>query len=70
MISLKIKIIKPEITVEELKAKAFSDILGTYTTYYDNSIVGRTLNIVVASKKMNIYFIPSGCVFSFNKVVG
>lgn len=70
MISLKIKIIKPEITVEELKAKAFSDILGTYTTYYDNSIVGRTQNIVLAAKKMNQYIIPSGGVFSFNKVVG
>lgn len=50
--------------------KPLTMILGSYTTYYDESNTTRTHNIEIASQKINGTLIKPGQVFSFNDVVG
>lgn len=65
-----LKIIPPEIGVEDLGNDIFVHNLGTFTSYYKESNVNRSTNVKLASKKINNVILLPGEEFSYNKVVG
>jgi vancomycin resistance protein YoaR len=72
-IILPVDFIEPEITEEALKSKLFKDTLSTYTTTFTTDTpnnYNRSVNIGLASKRIDGTIIMPGDVFSFNDVVG
>ena len=68
-----LKVVKPKVTVKDLKnvaEKIFSDTISTYSTRYNGGLADRTTNLRIAANKINGYILGPGEVFSFNKVVG
>lgn len=65
-----LKITPPEIGVEDLGNDIFADNLGTYSSYYNVSNYNRSVNVELASHKINNVILLPGEVFSYNKVVG
>lgn len=65
-----LKIIPPEIGVEDLGNDIFVHNLGTFTSYYKESNVNRSTNVKLASNKINNVILLPGEEFSYNKVVG
>lgn len=63
-------ITKPEMTTEELNASMFGDCLGTYTTRYNPSEIGRTKNVTLAANAINNVVLAKDQVFSYNGIVG
>lgn len=70
--SFTIPVIKkyPEVRVENLSGELFSDVLGSFTSKYNASLIGRTQNVTLAAKKINGIILNSGDIFSYNKIVG
>ncbi len=70
--SFRLKLIRsyPTVRTENIEGAFFHDILGTYRTYYNAGLVGRTRNVTLAASKINGTVLNNGDVFSFNKVVG
>lgn len=60
----------PSVTMKSIQGDFFSDVLGTWTTNYNQGVVGRSANIALAASKINGAVLNSGDVFSFNGVVG
>jgi vancomycin resistance protein YoaR len=60
---------EPKVTIEDLEIIK-NTILGTYTTYFDPSVTGRSQNIKLSSQAIDHYVLGPNEVFSFNKVVG
>lgn len=69
---LEIKLVKdtPKVKVEDLNDVLFKDVLGEFTTTYDQSYTARVTNLQVASNNMNGTILYPGDEFSYNKVVG
>lgn len=67
---VKIEKIYPKVTVNDLSGKLFKDVLGRYTSYYNDSIIGRTRNVTLSASKINGKILNSGEVFSYNQTVG
>ena len=67
---IKLKVLKPAITTDQIGNEAFPDLLATCTTTYITSKVGRTTNLKLASSKINGYVLMPGETFSYNDVVG
>ncbi len=65
-----LKITPPEIGVEDLGNDIFAGNLGTYSSYYNVSNYNRSVNVELASQKINNVILLPGEVFSYNKVVG
>ena len=65
-----LKITPPEIGVEDLGNHIFAGNLGTYSSYYNVSNYNRSVNVELASQKINNVILLPGEVFSYNKVVG
>lgn len=65
-----LKITPPEIGVESLGNDIFKDNLGTFSSHYNVSNYNRSINVELASKKINGVIILPGETFSYNKVVG
>lgn len=64
-------IIKPEITVGNLKGENFfPEQLSKCITRYDESNINRSTNIKLASEKINGIILMPGETFSYNKTVG
>ncbi len=63
-------VIEPEIHTNELGEEAFPDLLGAYTTKYDESNVSRSKNVKIAISKLNGVVVMPGEVFSYNKTLG
>ena len=61
--------IQPEVTVNDLGMDPFPDMLATFATNYVNN-PNRTVNLRLASNKINGTVIMPGEEFSFNRVVG
>jgi len=61
---------EPEITLEEIEAQMFSDVIGEYATRFNSGDVARSKNIALASNKINGTILAPGEVFSYNGVVG
>ncbi len=60
----------PEVRVENLSGELFSDVLGSYTSKYNPSLIGRTQNVTLSAKKINGVILNSGDIFSYNRTVG
>jgi len=65
-----LKITPPEIRVEDLGNDIFVHTLGTYSSTYKVSNYNRTVNVELATKKINNVILLPGEEFSYNKVVG
>lgn len=65
-----LRITPPEIGVEDLGNDIFKDNLGTYSSYYNISNHNRSINVELASKKINNVILLPGETFSYNQVVG
>lgn len=65
-----LKITIPNKTLESLSAKAFPDKLAEFITRYDASNKNRSINLALASDKINGTIVLPGEVFSYNKTVG
>ena len=70
--SFTIPVIKkyPEVRVEHLSGELFTDVLGSYTSKYNASLIGRTKNVTLSANKINGVILNSGDIFSYNKIVG
>ena len=68
--TIPLKIIKPEIEVEDLGDKLFKQTLAKYTTIYDAGVVNRAHNIALAAKTINGTILLPGETFSYNGVLG
>lgn len=68
--TIPLKVLKPEITVSELEAEAFPDVLATFTTKYGTADVNRNANIALAAKSINSVVLMPGEVFSYNDLIG
>ena len=69
-VNLKIKTIKPEITLAEINQFGIEELIGQGQSNFSHSIRARIHNIVLASSKFNGVLIPKNKVLSFNKTVG
>lgn len=65
-----LKITPPEVSVEDLGNDIFKDNLGAYSSYYNISNYNRSINVELASKKINNVILLPGETFSYNQVVG
>ena len=63
-------ITKPKITTSQIGSEAFPDLLGTYSTKYDASIIDRSTNLKIACQKINDKVILPGETFSYNQTLG
>lgn len=60
----------PKILTKDLGVDAFSDLLSTYSTRYDEALVSRSTNVKLATKKLNNVMVMPGETFSYNKTLG
>lgn len=60
----------PEIRTEHFNNTLFKDVLGSYTSKYNASLVGRTRNVTLSANKINGIILNTGDVFSYNNIVG
>ena len=65
-----LKITEPEKTLANLGVDAFPDKLGEFTTRYDASNKNRSINLGLASDKIDGTIVQPGEKFSYNKIVG
>ncbi|WP_245684738.1 VanW family protein [Orenia metallireducens] len=56
--------------INNIEVYQITDIISTYTTYFDKSDINRYKNIEISAKKINGEMIMPGEIFSFNEVVG
>lgn len=65
-----LKITIPNKTIDSLGEEAFPNKLSEFTTRYDASNKNRSINLGLASEKVNGTIVLPGEVFSYNKIVG
>ena len=63
-------ITNPKKTISQIGTEAFPDLLGTFSTRYDESNKSRTTNLKLAVSKINGKVIMPGETFSYNKTLG
>lgn len=63
-------ITQPKVTINDLSAIAFKDVLATFSTRYDASNTDRTTNLKLAAGKINGTVLAAGAEFSYNRTVG
>ncbi len=61
---------EPEVTLEDIEEKLFSEVIGEYSTTFKTSQVSRSKNILLASNKINGTILAPDEIFSYNDVVG
>lgn len=61
---------KASVTIKNVQGNFFNDVLGTYTSYFNAGVAGRSYNIALAASKINGTVLNYGEEFSFNNVVG
>jgi len=67
---IKLTIIIPEITTNQIGTEAFPDLLSSFSTRYDASNYPRTTNLKLAMGKLNGVVVGAGETFSYNKTLG
>ena len=70
VVSIPLKILSPEITINELGNEAFPNELSSYSTSYSTYNYNRSNNIVLAAEKVNGTVVMPGEIFSYNATVG
>lgn len=68
--SISLIITQPKVTINDLSAIAFKDVLATFSTRYDASNTDRTTNLKLAAGKINGTVLAAGAEFSYNRTVG
>lgn len=63
-------ITKPNKTTKDIGTEAFPDLLGTFSTRYDESNLARTTNVKLAINKINDVLVMPGETFSYNQTLG
>ena len=61
---------RADVTVNDLGAEAFPDLLASFSTKYATSNKDRTTNLRLAAEKINGTVVMPGEIFSYNTVVG
>jgi len=56
--------------INNIEVYQLTDIISTYTTYFDRGDINRSTNISISAQKINGKLIMPEEIFSFNKVVG
>ncbi|MDR1774688.1 MAG: VanW family protein [Clostridioides sp.] len=67
-LNLKVNLVQPEITLQQVQA--VNSTLGSYTTYYGSSPDGRRYNVGLAARKASDILLMPGEEFSYNKYTG
>ena len=67
---IKLTIIVPEITTNQIGTEAFPDLLSSFSTRYDASNYPRTTNLKLAMGKLNGVVVGAGETFSYNQTLG
>lgn len=62
--------VSPRISASDIEKSGVKDLLGIYTTYFNNNDINRTTNIRLAVEKINGTLLQPGEVFSYNDIVG
>lgn len=65
-----VKTTQPSITKAYLESKIFVDKLGSHTSKFNTSNVGRSTNVRLSASKINNFVLLPGEVFSYDKTVG
>lgn len=65
-----LEITLPKILTKDLGIEAFSDLLASYSTKYDEALVSRSTNVKLAVNKINNVMVMPGETFSYNKTLG
>ena len=68
--TMDVKPIEPEITTAELDIEFYQDVLGEYTSTYNQGLVNRTKNVALAARLVDGTVVMPGHRFSYNGVVG
>lgn len=69
-LTIKSKIIEPEITLAKANSFGIEELIGEGRSDFSHSIPERIHNIILASSKFNGVLIPKDKIFSFNETVG
>ncbi|MCX7781290.1 MAG: VanW family protein [Negativicutes bacterium] len=69
-VALPVTPLYPEITVADIAQTGIRELLGQFTTVFDDKDVNRTANVKLAARKINGHIVYPGQVFSFNETVG
>lgn len=67
---IKLEITKPKILTSDLGTEAFTDLLSSFSTKYDELNKPRTTNVKLATQKINGVIVMPGETFSYNKTLG
>ncbi len=67
---IKLEITKPKVLTNDLGAEAFTDLLSSYSTKYDELNTPRTTNVKLATQKINGVIVMPGETFSYNQTLG
>lgn len=59
-----------EVTIKSIQGDFFNDVLGTFTTTYNQGVVGRAANVALAASKINNTVLNVDDIFSYNEAVG
>lgn len=70
LVVIPLEVTKPEIMLENMDGKLFSDLLGTQTSNYSSSSGARANNVELAASKINGIILNPGEEFSYNDTVG
>lgn len=69
-ISIPIKIVKPEVTTENVNNLGIKEKIGEGTSLFQHSIPNRIYNVTLAATRLNGILVAPNEVFSFNKALG
>jgi vancomycin resistance protein YoaR len=69
-LTIKSKIIEPEITLAKANSFGIEELIGEGKSDFSHSIPERIHNIILASSKFNGVLIPKDKIFSFNETIG
>jgi len=70
VVALPVMTLYPEVTAVDVTKNGISQVLGVYTTVFNNQDINRTANIKLAAGKANGHIVYPGKTFSFNETVG
>lgn len=68
--TINLKYTDPKVKLKDLKLDVFKDLLGTFSTKYNESNEDRTTNLHIAADKIDGTIIGPGEEFSYNQIVG
>lgn len=68
--SIPLKVLSPSVTINNLSAEAFPNLLASYSTTFNAGNVNRTTNIKLSTAKIDGTVVMPGEVFSYNQIVG